>query len=85
VVTDYELVVHLRSSDEPERVALPGVEEHEAEAERQKLIYEIDQARLAEVPILAVQTSSGFPPEPLLLDPHAVTEIDLVVSTGDDS
>jgi hypothetical protein len=84
-VTDYELVIHLRDSDQPERVALPGVEEHEAEAERQKLIYEIDQARLAEVPLLAVQTSGGFPPEPLALDPHAVTEIDLIEAPGDNS
>jgi hypothetical protein len=85
VVTDYELVIHLRDSDEPEHVALPGVPEDQAEAERQTLIYDLDQARLAEVPVFAVQTSSGFPAEPLMLDPHAVTEIDLIEAPSDNS
>jgi len=49
-----------------------------AEQERQKLKYEIEMARLAEVPILALQTSSGHPAEPLEVSPLEVTEVDLI-------
>ncbi len=78
IVADYEIVIHLRDSAEPLRIPLPGVSEHDAEAEREALIYDLDQARLAEVPLLAVQTRSGFPRDPLPLDPHRITEIDLI-------
>ena len=78
IVADYEIVIHLRDSAEPLRVPLPGVSEHDAEAEREALIYDLDEARLAEVPLLAVQTKKGFPRDPLPLDPHRITEIDLI-------
>ena len=74
---DYEIVIHLRDSAEPTVVPLPGVPAHEAEAERQALIYDLDEARLAEAPAFEVRTKSGFPDEPLVLDPHRVTEVDL--------
>jgi hypothetical protein len=76
-VTDYQIVIHLRDATEPTRIPLPGVPEHEAEAERQALIYDLDEARLAEAPVFAVQTKSGFPADPLAVDPQAVTEVDL--------
>jgi hypothetical protein len=80
-VTTYELVIHLRESVEPTRVPMPGVAEHDAEQDRQTLLYDLDQARLAEAPEFALQTGHGFPAEPLVLDPHDVTEIDLAESS----
>ena len=77
-MADYEIVIHLRESIEPTRIPLPGVSEQEAEAERQALVYDLNHARLAEVPRFTVQTQSGYPSDPLLLDPHQVTEVDLV-------
>jgi hypothetical protein len=77
-MSDFEIVIHLRNSAEPIRVPLPDVPAHVAEADRQGLIYDLDQARLAEVPVLSVQTASGFPPEPIALDPAEVTEVDLI-------
>ena len=77
-VADYEIVIHLRDSAEPTRIALPGVAEHDAEVERQELIHDLEEARAAEVEEYALQTKSGFPRDPLLLDPHAVTEVDLI-------
>lgn len=77
-MTEYEIVIHLRESDEPARIPLPGVSADDAEADRQALRYEIEQARLAEVPIVMVQTKSGHPASTLNVDPHEVTEIDLV-------
>jgi hypothetical protein len=76
-VTDYELVIHLRESTEPTRVRMPGVDEADAEADRQELLYSIREARLAEAPVVALQTRHGFPEEALAVDPHDVTEIDL--------
>ncbi len=77
-MADYEIVIHLRDSAEPTRIPMPGVPAHDAEADRQELIYELDEARLAEVPLLSVQTASGFPSDPLVIDPHRITEIDLL-------
>lgn len=74
----YEIVIHLRDSAEPTRIPMPGVPEDEAEADRRALIYDLEEARSAEVPIVAVRTRSGFPQEPVPLDPHRVTEVDLI-------
>jgi hypothetical protein len=84
-VTDYELVIHLRTAEHPTRVPMPGVAEADAEADRQDMLYEIQEARQAEVPVLGLQTKRGFPPEPLQVDPHDVTEIDLTESVDDSS
>jgi hypothetical protein len=83
-VTSYEIEIHLRESVEPTRIALPGVSEEDAEADRQQLLHELDEARLVEVPVLAVQTTSGFPVEPLAVDPQDVTAVNLVESPADD-
>jgi hypothetical protein len=82
-MSDYELVIHLRESAEPTRVPMPGVPEDTAEADRQQLLYDVDQARLAEAPVIALQTAHGFPEPSLDVDPHDVTGIDLV-ETDDD-
>ncbi|MCW2494649.1 hypothetical protein [Jatrophihabitans sp.] len=76
-MSDVEIVIHLRDAAAPLRIALPAVPAHEAEADRQVLLYDLEEARQAEVPLFAVQTRSGFPAEPLVVDPAAVTEIDL--------
>ncbi|MET3808469.1 hypothetical protein ABIB25_005498 [Nakamurella sp. UYEF19] len=81
-MTDYEIVIHLRDSAEPARIALRGFSGIDAEAEREGLIYDLNEARSAEVPMLAVQTKSGFPPDPVRLDPHRITEIDLIEMVG---
>ena len=76
-MSDYELVIHRRDSVDPTRVPMPGVPEHEAEADRQQLLYDIDQARLAEAPVIALQSAHGFPEPSLDVNPHDVTGIDL--------
>ncbi len=81
---DYEIVIHLREPGEPVRIPLPGVGGDTAEQDRQKLKYQIEEARLAEVPILALQTSSGHPAEPLAVSPLEVTEVDLIEVPIDD-
>jgi hypothetical protein len=83
-MSDYEIVIHLRESAEPTRIDLPDVTGEAAEADRKGLIYEIEQARHAEVPVLSLQTKSGYPEEPLSIDPHQVTEIDLIERPADD-
>lgn len=83
-MTDYEIVIHLREPGEPLRIRLPGVGGDAAEQDRQKLTYEFEEARLAEVPILAVQTASGHPAESLAVDPLEVTEVDLIEVPIDD-
>jgi hypothetical protein len=77
-MSDVEIVIHLRDADAPLRIALPGVPSHEAEADRQALLYDLEEARAAEAPVFSVQTKSGFPAEPIDIDPLAVTEVDLV-------
>jgi hypothetical protein len=77
-MSDYEIVIHLSEPGEPLRILLPGVGADAAEQYRQQLKYEIEEARLAEVPILAVETSSGLPAESLAVDPLEVTEVDLI-------
>ena len=83
-VSEYEIVIHLRQPGEPLRILLPGVGGDAAEQDRQKLKYEIEEARLAEVPILALQTSSGHPVESLAVNPLEVTEVDLIEVPVDD-
>jgi hypothetical protein len=83
-MSDVEIVIHLRDA-EPIRIALPGVPSHEAEADRQSLLYDLEQARRTDVPLFSVQTTSGHPAEPFAIDPLAVTEVDLVdVQASDD-
>ncbi len=77
-MSDVEIVLHLRNSASPMRIELPGVPPAKAEEDRQRLLYDLEQARQAEVPLFAVQTLSGFPSEPIVLDPADVTEVDLV-------
>ncbi len=81
-MSDYEIVIHLRESEQRLRIVLTGVSAHDAEADRQALLYELEQARLAEVPVLAVQTKSGFPDTALDVEPHEVTEVDLIEVPG---
>ena len=76
-MSDVEIVIHLRDSA-PLRIALPGVPSHEAEADRQALLYDLEEARHADAPLFPVRTKSGFPAEPVVIDPLAVTEVDLV-------
>jgi hypothetical protein len=83
-MSDYQIVIHLREPGEPLRILLPGVGGDAAEQDRQKLKYEIEEARLAEVPILAVQTSSGHPADSLAVEPLEVTEVDLIEVPLDD-
>ncbi|MEP7036580.1 MAG: hypothetical protein ABI662_00225 [Dermatophilaceae bacterium] len=83
-MSDYEIVLHLRAPGEPLRILLPGVGGDAAELDRQKLKYELEEARLAEAPVLALQTSSGHPAEPLAVDPLEVTEVDLIEVPVDD-
>ena len=83
-MSDYEIVIHLREPGAPLRILLTGVEGDAAEQDRQKLKYEIEEARLAEVPMMALKTSSGHPMESLAVDPLEVTEVDLVEVPIDD-
>ncbi|MEO9139442.1 MAG: universal stress protein [Jatrophihabitans sp.] len=77
-VGDYELVIHLRAPDPPTRIALRDLSVQLAEADRTSLKHQIEAAGLAEAPVMSIQTPSGHPSTPLALDPHMVTEIDLV-------
>lgn len=77
-MSDFEIVIHLRDAREPLRIPLPGVPDHLAEADRQSLMYDIEQARLAEAPSLSLQTTTGHPQNPMTVDPHDVTEVDLI-------
>lgn len=76
-MSDYEIVIHLREPGAPLRILLTGVGSEAAEQDRQKLKYEIGEARLAEVPMMALQTATGHPAEPLAVDPLEVTGVDL--------
>jgi hypothetical protein len=78
VVTDYEIVIHFREPTEPIRIPLAGVAAEVAETDRQTLKHDIEQARLAEAPEVALRTASGQPAEPVTVDPHDVTEVDLI-------
>jgi hypothetical protein len=75
---DYEIVIHMREPDPALRIPLPGLSAHLADADRESLKNQIEEARLAEAPLMPIQTPSGHPAAPLALDPHLVTEIDLV-------
>ncbi len=83
-MSDYEIVIHLREPGKPLRILLPGIGGDAAEQERQKLRYEIEEARLAGVPVLPVQTLSGHPAESVAVDPLEVTEVDLIEVPIDD-
>ncbi len=74
----YEIVLHMREPDPAMRIPLPGLSAHLAEADRASLHHQIEAARLAEAPLIPIQTPSGHPAAPLAVDPHLVTEIDLV-------
>ncbi len=82
---DYEIVLHLREPDPVMRIPLPGLSAHLAEADRESLLHQIEEARLAEAPLMPIQTPSGHPCVPLAVDPHLVTEIDLVELPTDEA
>ncbi len=75
---DYEILIHLREPATAVRIPLPGLSAQLADADRESLKYQIEEARLAEAPLMPIQTPSGHPAAPLAIDPHLVTEIDLV-------
>ncbi len=75
---DYEIVLHMREPDPLLRIPLPGLSAHLAEVDRESLRHQIEEARAAEAPLMPIQTPSGHPRVPLAVDPHLVTEIDLV-------
>ncbi len=74
---DYEIVLHMRGPDPVIRIPLLGLSAHLAEADRESLLHQIEDARNAEAPLMPIQTPSGHPSVPLAVDPHLVTEIDL--------
>lgn len=41
-------------------------------------MYDVEQARLAEALSLSIRTKSGHPENALIVDPHDVTEVDLI-------
>lgn len=77
-VADYEIVIHLREPDPPLRIPLHDLSAQLADADRRSLKFQIEEARLAEAPVMSIQTRSGHPAAPLAIDPHLVTEIDLI-------
>lgn len=82
--SDYEIVIHLRAPDPPARIVLHDLSAHLANADRESLKHQIEQARLVEAPVISIQTPSGHPASPLAIDPHLVTEIDLIELPADE-
>ena len=83
-MSDYEIVIHMREPHPALRIPLPGLSAPRADDDRVSLKYQIEEARRAEAPIMPIQTPSGHPATPLAIDPHQVTEVDLIEIPADE-
>jgi hypothetical protein len=81
---NYEIVLHLRDSTEPLRLPLRDVEVEAAEADREQMMAEIEHARLAEAPKVSLRAAGAPGSEPIELDPHDVTDVDLIDLPSDE-
>jgi hypothetical protein len=82
--SDYEIVIHMREPSATARIPLPGLSAHLADADREAIEYQIEEARSVEAPVMSIRTPSGHPDVPLAIDPRLVTEIDLIELPADE-
>jgi hypothetical protein len=79
---DYVLEIHYADADEPIRVELLGYTPDDAEAEREALIQQIEDARVVEAPLISTNLTSDPLAGAVTIEVDRVSSVDLLDKPG---